>query len=850
MNVGSTMFFATAKVKLNRRFSDPNPLQVLSFVIDDDTGEPLDGVPATVHVASRFESVVGQEDALRIQAPPRIRNVFGKSIIDSEAGAAAAGQRSVFGGGCGLFGGGGGIFGGSAKSTVDHDEQTTCGPSTMCWSSDCTALPLSEPVNPNKSALANTGCHAENEQDHPSLVLFSRGHKAAQRCFQLIKIFAIPKPDTDEFTLLSRKSGVVAQLAGCVGTADRFASAGWNLDGLRTIAGIDGQRRIVDECVARLENERRARFGIMASLILDASVSTVGVSTRTASSVEGDMRPEKDDSDRRTLPAIADDVADASSRFVTEFELFRRSASSGLTSTCGRAGGPGEVAGVKSAADEKDEFRAAGPRFSPKHLLAFLGLGKRIERSLRLLARRADEVDDVPLQIVVTSMNGDDLLKHDTTVFLSCVNSKNRATIADLKDLVRKNVQEHSRRERELLEADDRRLVGALAKEFWAAVGRWDWDGDVMLMKHTNEELQKRLADGFQEVIFEEPVTTLECGRGHLVLAVGFYLTERTDKEVTPPQLVSELRLVPVLYFLHSAEESHQGGSFYWSGNQLLNFMLGAENGRWHRGRRRGVPPVLIRAVKYIQVWSSIFEDEQLSCREGSTKPTSLIFDRGVEAATAAHAKMTSLLASAQEPVIRLFTEPVSDGTPFSPSDIHNEYDYDGEDRHGDESDIHSYWLHQSGVSKLKRWTSSPQDSSLLRSVFQHWYTRQGGCMQWNVAVLDQLTAGQSAETDRKLRAEIDSARLLRCPDFIRAQAENDDATALDRLEIIPYGSTDICGDDITLLDLVQKEEYDAEFSDADPTGKTVATVRFHAVLRAAALPPREGEQAADGGDT
>ena len=115
--------------------------------------------------------------------------------------------------------------------------------------------------------------------------------------------------------------------------------------------------------------------------------------------------------------------------------------------------------------------------------------------------------------------------------------------------------------------------------------------------------------------------------------------------------------------------------------------------------------------------------------------------------------------------------------------------------------------------------------------------------MQWNVAVLDQLTAGQSAETHQKIRSEIDSARQFRCPGFIRAQAENDDATAaLDRLEIIPYGSKDICRDDITLLDLVQKEEYDAEFSDEDPTGKTVATVRFHAVLGAAgALPPREG---------
>ena len=100
------------------------------------------------------------------------------------------------------------------------------------------------------------------------------------------------------------------------------------------------------------------------------------------------------------------------------------------------------------------------------------------------------------------------------------------------------------------------------------------------------------------------------------------------------------------------------------------------------------------------------------------------------------------------------------------------------------------------------------------------------------------LTGGQSAETDRKLRAEIDSARLFRCSGFIRAQAENDDATALDRLEIIPYGSTDICGDDITLLDLVQKEEYGAEFSDeVDATGKTVVTVRFHAVLKAGAAP-------------
>ena len=73
----------------------------------------------------------------------------------------------------------------------------------------------------------------------------------------------------------------------------------------------------------------------------------------------------------------------------------------------------GDVVESVAVAGEKDEFRAAGSRFSPKLPLAFLGLGERIESSLRLLTRRVDEVDDVPLQIVVTSMNGGDLLKHE-----------------------------------------------------------------------------------------------------------------------------------------------------------------------------------------------------------------------------------------------------------------------------------------------------------------------------------------------------------------------------------------------------------------------------------------------------
>ena len=780
---------------------------VLSFAIDDATGEPLDGVPATVHGASRFEYVAGQEDALRIQ--PAI-SVFGKSIEDSSGSFllgksidSDAGKKSVFAGGCGLFGGarGGSIFGGGlGKSALE--EQTN-------------------------SAV---GCHAENGEQH-HLVIFSRGHKAAQRCLQLIKMFTSrvgrgPRPD-------------------------RFASAGWNLEGLRTIAG----RRIVDKCVAQLESERKARFGrMMASLIFDTSImSTAGrvVSTpRTGASATSSVERETSGlgADRRTLHAIAEEVAEDSSRFVTESQqLFR----------------------IPPWPPVSDPRVCSPHTKQAKLLLAFHELGERIESSLRLLARRADEVDDVPLQIVVTSMNGDDLLKHDTTVFLS---TQNRANIAHVKNLVRQNVRKDSEQERNTINAEEQRLVGALGKEFWAAVGggrAGDCNNETVEGDQVSPPLRERLVDGFQEVIFEEPVsvTTLECGRarGYLVLAVGFHLRKRIDEEdlrLDEEEFSSELRLVPVLYFVPShsvdprplARTAEAGDGeyrtraelclLYWSGKQLLDFMLdkGAEN-RWHHAQFHpscGQKHVCTSPEDWL---ASVLElrwlkradkgrDDFVGFRSGRRGAViSLDFDRGGKAAAVAHAKLKSAhaIGVGKQPIMTVAnpTFLVPDRSAMTSQSVRQTFQQALMGRRGD-FDIDDNWLRQSAVSKLKHCTSSSA------------YTKAGVRVQWNLAVLDQLTAGQSAETNRKVRAEIDSARLFRCPDFIRALAKNDDATALDRLEIIPYGSTDICRDDITLLDLLLNEEYDAEFSN-DPTGKTVVTVRFHAVLRAAPLPPREG---------
>ena len=748
---------------------------------------------------------------------------------------------AVAGDGRGLFGSAG-IFGCSAGKTSSAD---TAG-APMSFSSNAPPRPLST-------------AETVDEHSQPQVVVFSRGQKAAQRCLRLIKIFGVPKANGDaELNFYTEEHSRPVVRPG------RFLrSGGWNLEPLRVL--LDDKQNIVDDCVSRMENDCRTRLGALASLFFDTSVAstTAGLSSTCCSGSDGRVKEGRgrtphqktgsagaemfSTTNHKTLCGIADDVADLSSRFVKEFERFRRSSLSGLCGVGVGAGGQGEIltaGAVACAEDEKDEFRAAGPGFSPKLLLAFLSLGERIGCSLTLLARRADEVDDLPMQIVVTSMNGDDLFKHEALVFLSCANAQKRANVGDVKDLVRTNIRERSAREREAIDAEEQRWVAALGKQFWAAVG------GVVPGK---SDLRKQLADGFQEIIFEEPVSTLECGSGHLVLAVGFhYKCREHDMEVSRSSARSsvEFHLVPVLYFVSEQSASAgsrrqlyaantnivdwsgeqlplEEGSFFWSGTQLLNFMLDeVANNRWQHQAQSQIVGREIQSAPPDRF-------EELWYRGGSTKPTLLTFDRGVEAAIAAHAKLTLFLASAEQPVMTFFSGAKFVGAPLG--------GYSAQGR----------WFRQSNVSRLRGCTVSPEAS--VGSLFEG--RREGVRMKWNVEILNQLTDGQSAVTNRKLREEIDAARLHRCPDFIRSQAEyrfqNDGATTLDRLEIIPYGSTDICDDDTALLDLVQNEKYGAEFDDVDPIGKTIATVRFHAVLRAATLSSREGQQGqgTDGGE-
>ena len=562
---------------------------------------------------------------------------------------------------------------------------------------------LSPPPNNRLSTKGNGDPKTSiEEHDEDLFIVFARGHKAAQRCLQLIKMLAILKTDSEE-----NHGCILFQTQSAGFTYDgglRADSAGWNLDGLRAIAGVeDSERKIVDDCMARLESERTVRFGMMAPLIFGGASTDEGKRKRvgasslfSGSSVEG-VLPERDDSDgRRSLRAIAEDAATTSSRFVTEFDLFKRSMSSV---------GAGVLAEVVSGDCEDEKIRPAGPGFSSTLFIAFLGLGERIERSLRLLARRVNEVDDLPLQIVVTSMNGDDLLKHDTTVFLSSGGdtAQNRATIADVKELVRKNVRKDSEQEREAMDAEEQRLAGALGKEFWAAVGGWDDDVPG------SAELRKRLPDGFQEVIFNEPVRTLECGRGHLALVVGFHLTVRREEDgarpLSGPRQLQELRVEPVLYFLPSSSAEvgqEQIRSLYWCGKQLLNFVRGeqAENG-WHNAQFHpggdcdgSVPPVFVH----------LRGGAESEC--GSTKPTWLVFDGGVEAATTAHAKLACLASAKEQPVITLSKKNDHITTLFQ-HDVWTLLQLrDGVRRRS--------WLKQSGVSKLKGYTSGRSRSEEL----------------------------------------------------------------------------------------------------------------------------------------
>ena len=823
-------------------------LQVLSFAVDG-TSDPRAGVPAKVHAASRFETVVGQEDALRILPPI---SELGRSILFDK-------PIVPFGGG-------------SIFDVVGKSSEVAAG-APASSSSGCAPAP------PHHD-LSTTGTN-EQYEDPPYVVIFSRGQKAAQRCLRLIKILGIPKAIFDheknfhhEEHSNCRLSFAFGKLLRPAARRERLRTGGWNLEPLRVLLGDE----IIDDCVSRLEKECRTRFGALASLFYDTSVTTtVGLSTQQAAGSVGGAEMSSEtggtETDRRTLGAIVDDIANDSSRFAKEFEALKRSV---LSDVAVGAGGCGQSDSRSRAGEEaKDEFRATGPGFSSKFLLVFLDVGERIESDLHLLAQRAHGIFDVPLQIVVTSMNGDDLLKHDRTVFLSSrTGAQDRDIIADVKNLVRMTVRKDSEQERNTLDAEEQRLLGTLGKEFWSVVGGWG-------IFPRSPELRTKLADGFQEVIFEEPVSTSECGRGKLVLAAGFHVTNpeelREDVQVSRsfPQFFSELRLVPVLYFLASTKEKNQQAvytslmarnlgvdwtgavehqelslgeeSFYWSGNQLLNFTLGVGKNsfRFHigkihsdRGRGRGVP-------------SNCFKPGgKVRFLEGSSKPTSLIFDRGAKAAAAAYAKLTAL-ASATEPVITFYSDAVGDVRPasfFIDPDIHfHDHNWRWWLENDDDDSESGHWFRQTGVSKLRDCTVSPE-ASVRSHLFPKTAASGSVRMKWNVEILNQLTDGQSAETDRKLREEIDAARLHRCPDFIRAQAENDDPTALDRLEIIPYGSTDICGDDTTLLDLLQGEEYGAEFDDVDLTGKTVATVRFHAVLRAAAI-SREQGQTADGAE-
>ena len=312
------------------------------------------------------------------------------------------------------------------------------------------------------------------------------------------------------------------------------------------------------------------------------------------------------------------------------------------------------------------------------------------------------------------------------------------------------------------------------------------------------------------------------------VLAVGFRLTETADAESWMSE--TELRLEPVLYFLPEADaEEKSGEPTYWSGAQLLNFVLGEREWQWNQAESCSSPPDCpIRSVP-----SEIINFYGDSFREGSSfLSSSLIFTRSVEAAAAAHATLAFFASIRREPVITLATR-YYESNVFDYSADGDVFEWtEGGSAEADACESWTYWLKQKAVLKLGRCTTNCSEEVASPSDFAN--STGGPRVKFDAAILSQMTAGRSAETEQQLRAEINDARFSRkTPDVIRVQAENDDPTALDRLEIqiIPYGSTDICDDEITLLDLVQNEDYGAEFDCVDSTGKAVATVRFHAVL-------------------
>ena len=377
------------------------------------------------------------------------------------------------------------IFGGFGKSTSAATRASACSSANSCaprgrrgrglfGSGGIFAACLGKNSAEQEVSPAGTTTSVSSSGWEEHLVIFARGETAAQRCFRLIRMFGEQKG-------AQRLSGWVQM-------------GGWSVDALRTLLGED---QSLQDCMSQLEDECRTSFGTMAPLVFDASLSTAG---RYEPSPHADHGT--------TLRALAEDLANASSRFVTEFELLRRCTNTGQSDEVPT---PGKTVGIGDEEDEGDEFRAAGPGFSAKLLLAFLDLANTIERGLGELLRRAEWLDDVPLQIIVTG--GEDLLlKHSTTVFLWQIAANSCITCADVKELLRKNVRELRDAERREMDAEEQRLSGALGKEFWAEVGA----GDAEAL------FQQKLADGFDNVIFEEPVSTLECGRGHLVLAVGW----------------------------------------------------------------------------------------------------------------------------------------------------------------------------------------------------------------------------------------------------------------------------------------------------------------------------------------